>query len=486
MHNSSGKLLYTAVFAAVIVVLVTTCRGSFVNDSSDMTVSPWNVAPTITNTFFDDFATGINNDNWRVENDQWGGATNNGVKPVNVFFTTNRAVAAAFGSESGGVVVLQSNGDFMQTLDRRREGASLVTRQAFGPGKYEARIKVLPRLGQCTALWTYWRGDAGSNISFENYEQIRYSEIDIELPLWADYRNISGVTYQYFSDSWDWETQVNKRREVVNIENRSIPALNDGQWHTFAFDWRTNVATGDRGIIWYVDGEEFGRKSTWIPEYTATFNIGSWFPQDVPWIGDPIFETAYMYIDWVRITEYNDPVKTGSPGEGINGTAANLDSNPIPLTNYIANGTFGQALTVQNMRNQNITSWTQTAGTVTRGTGPNRLNLAGDSKTMQPIGGQYAGYTFSLDVDAQVTGGTGTCKAYVEYCSGSAITQNPALMVRGQSQAIEFTAGSREMKNRVFTVTSTNTNANVNHLRVVIETEAGTTATVYEVKMFLN
>ncbi|MDR0426341.1 MAG: glycoside hydrolase family 16 protein [Clostridiales bacterium] len=443
-------------------------------------VSPWNKAPSVKSVFYDDFASGIDGNIWRIENDAWG-ANNNGVRPANISYTTDKNVAKEFGAESGGVAVLQSNGDFMQAADRRREGANLVTRQAFGPGKYEVRMKVLPRLGQCTALWTYWSGNSGSGIPYENYTQIRYSEIDIELPLWGDFRNISGVSYQYFSSSWDWATQVNNRRDVLNVEDRSVPALNDGRWHTFAFDWRTDAANGDRGVIWYADGKEFGRKSTWIPEYTATFNIANWFPEEVPWIGDPTFETAYMYVDWVRITQYDDPAKIGSTGVGSGGTATNLGARPIPLTDYIANGTFGQALTVKNTRNQDITSWTQAAGAVKRAAEPNRLMLEGGSKATQAIGAQYAGYTFSLDVDAEVTGGTGKCRAYVEYCNGDTAIQNPALTVVGRSEALEFTGGERAAQKLVFTVVG----AGVNHIRLVIETEAGTTASVYRTSMFL-
>lgn len=63
---------------------------------------------------------------------------------------------------TGGIAVLRSYGDLQQDPSKRRQGSALITRQTFGPGKFEVRMKVLPRLGQCTAFWTYY-SNGGKN-----------------------------------------------------------------------------------------------------------------------------------------------------------------------------------------------------------------------------------------------------------------------------------------------------------------------------------
>ncbi len=435
--------------------------------------SVWNVQPTVKNEFYEDFSKGISNSVWEVSNQKWG-ANNNGTSSQNVFYSTDPANVEAFGA-SKGVAVLQSNGDFFKTENRRRQGSCLITKQAYGPGRYEVRLKVVPRLGQCSTIWTYYNGGGGRN--FQDYLQNKYSEIDIETALWADYRNILGVSYQYYSDAWTWP-QVQQRRDSKYLENKSLSPYNDGKWHTLCFDWRTDKKNNDRAVIWYLDGKEFGRATNWVPEYKATFWIGNWFPDDVSWLGDPLFDTAYMYIDWVKITEYDDPVSEGARG-GSGGTATDLGSAPIPQNNYITNGNFSQPLTVKNTKGADITSWvTENAAKV-----ENRLDISSGGKAAQTISAQYDGYTFSLDVDAQITGGTGKCKVYAEYLSGQTNVVNPALSVVGKSDAIEFTSQDRIVKNLTFTVKG---GFSVQYVRIIIETESGTAASIYDAKMYLQ
>jgi hypothetical protein len=436
----------------------------------------WNKEPVIKNIFYEDFSGGIDTSVWEVSNQNWG-ANNNGTAASNVFYSADKARVEAFGA-TGGVAVLRSNGDFYQPsgeLNKRRQGSALITKRAFGPGRYEVRLKVVPVPGQCSTVWTYYNGGGGAN--FADYLQNKYSEIDIETFLWADYRNILGVSYQYYHESWDWNTQIQNRRDAVYKDDQALSPYNDGQWHTLSFEWRTDKANGDRAVVWFLDGTEFGRALNWVPEYKATFWIGNWFPDDVSWIGNPLFENAYMYVDWVRITEYDDFCMEGAKG-GSGGAATNLGSAAIPLNNYIVNGGFTQALTVKNTKNEDISSWQVSGASLSSG----KLTLSGGGRASQAVGAQYAGYSFDLRIDGRVTAGGGKCKVYAEFLSGRTDIVNPTLSVVARSEELYFTAGAREQKTLRFTMTGGHS---VQYVRVVIETESGVTAEIYGAEMFL-
>ncbi|MDR0555023.1 MAG: glycoside hydrolase family 16 protein, partial [Treponema sp.] len=353
---------------------------------------PWNREPVVTGSFFDDFSSGIDRTVWVATTYGWGEA-NNGTSPDNVLFSTDSAQAAAGGAESGGIVVLRANGDYHEDPSRRRQGASLLSRRAFGPGKYEVRMKVVPRLGQCTAAWTYWNG-GGATV-----ETNRYSEIDIEMLRDADYRQWSGTAYKYF---YDWNTLAVRRDGVVKRAG-----LNDGNWHTYGFEWRTDAENGDEGVRWYMDGVQVLDIRGYTPLHTAHFQLGAWFPNEPSWVGIPDFEEAYMYVDWVRITGYDDPVTIGAVATEGGGDPVDLGKNPLPRNNYISNGMF------KRFSGGAFTGWEKTAGAAAP-QGEGGVMLTEEARIAQLIRGQYSGYRFDLTVDAQVTAGNGALTARVE------------------------------------------------------------------------
>ena len=268
----------------------------------------WNTEPVVSNVFYDDFENGITSDKWTSTDNGWG-VNNNGVTSKNVMYSTDKERVEAEDA-TGGIVILKTTGDYAEDKNKRRQGAVIITRDDFGAGKYEARVRVLPREGQCTALWTYWNGTPSAT----KLEDSKYCEIDIELPEKGDFRQMSGTTYEKYID----KKNMNQSSAKINFEQKGMGdfSLNDGKWHTLAFEWRT--AENDTGIIWYVDGQTVLKHTTNIPVYTAPFWIGSHFPDLPAWIGVPNFDTAYMYVDWVRITEYDEPTideSNGSAGE---------------------------------------------------------------------------------------------------------------------------------------------------------------------------
>lgn len=174
-------------------------------------------------------------------------------------------------------------------------------------------------------MWTYYNNWA------PKAEERRYSEIDVELPHGGDYRRWSGTTYKNYMSG----DEMVSRSEVVY----SPSPLNDGKWHTLAFEWRTDAANGDEAVVWYQDGREVLRLCEAVPHYTATFWVASLFQDAIAWLGDPQFETAYMYVDWVKITEYTDPVQPGNAEKesGFSFTGKNIGTSPVPKTDYLAN-----------------------------------------------------------------------------------------------------------------------------------------------------
>lgn len=255
--------------------------------------------------FFDDFDSGIDFNNWAISKSRWG-TGNGGVIPENVNYTAD------------GVVVMQANGDLydgpfvgVNSANGKRTGAKIETRAPFGPGRYEVRMKAMPRFGATTAIWTYEYVD-GLN-----------QEIDIELNVEND-----------FQVAWftNWVTLDDKVSKPVNtgIVN------NDWEWHTYKFEWHTNPNRVD----YYIDDILFQTATSNIPTYASRFNIGVWFPD--AWAGTPDFETDYMYVDWVKITPYldNDYINTT---EWIDASPAQYyPTNPIdyPIANLISNPGF--------------------------------------------------------------------------------------------------------------------------------------------------
>ena len=87
---------------------------------------------------------------------------------------------------------------------------------------------------------------------------------DIEMPMEGSFKKWSGTSYERFID---WNILAD--RQTVMADEPEEGGLNDGQWHTYAFEWRTDAANGDRGVIWYRDGEKMGEAREFVPNYKA-------------------------------------------------------------------------------------------------------------------------------------------------------------------------------------------------------------------------
>lgn len=254
------------------------------------------------NVYFDDFLNGIDRNYWKVGNKQWG-INNGGVIYQNVNYTED------------GIVVLQCNGDYydgdlvgINKPNGKRTGALIKTQKALGPGRYEVKLKVLPRFGSTTAIWTYYFKDGLNH------------EIDIETNVHNDFK-------VFMTTNWISLTQKS------SVPTKTNTVLNDNEWHVFRFDWHTNP----KRVDYYLDDVLISTQKSYVPDHAGEFNIGNWFPDS--WAGTPDFETDYTFVDWFRYTPFknNDYVKTPDAGpdpvdfypkKPIKMPIGNLISNP--------------------------------------------------------------------------------------------------------------------------------------------------------------
>jgi len=280
--------------------------------------------------FFDDFVGGVSSKNWYIGNGAWGSG-NGGVVPANV------------GYSDDGVLILRGNGLYytgndikgVGTLkDGRNTGAALISKFLTGPGHYEIKMKLLPRQGACTAFWTFTNraNKTGAN---DNHE------IDIELPGGKKdgiitFKNV--LNTNYVTENYYLSQDVNLKKA---FSADSEICLNDGEWHTFGFDWYTNPAQ----VIYFIDGRVSAIGDAFVPTLQTRLWLGNWFPNNAGFVGSSYFETDYMYIDWVKYLPFDStqPFEAYTPNVTVETAAEDAyPSAPMayPEVNKISNGDF--------------------------------------------------------------------------------------------------------------------------------------------------
>ena len=463
--------------------------------------SPWTEEPVVKSVFFSDFGNDESiGENWSLVNYGWG---QNGVSYSNAGFTRSPGVVSKQGA-TGGIIVLNSYGNYYKDPSKRGQGACLISNRLFGPGLYEIRMKVVPRFGPCSTAWSYYTNSyaidtaTGPVYGHNTAENIQYHEIDIECPrIGKGFNGWGGVAYEeYYQDAEnlgeDGLGRVVNHSTGVSVTTES--PYNDGQWHTFAFEWRTqgydyDPSEGENpgAIIWYMDGKEVARTAKNTPYYPDQLWIGNWYPDNATdWLGVADFDEAYMYIDWVRITEYEDEYRTvGKDGEVIKpdlGGCVLFSSSPggntnwaanLPINNYISNGSFSYGDGTEAI------GWDLTDATRTS----DGLRLEGGRAT-QEISAQYAGYTFFLEGTGVLSSGV-SGRIYVEnisgeYAPGSNDNRKMEERVIGKSDAIVF-GTSEETLSMEFTLPE-----GTNNLRVVVESDDGSIFVLKNLRMHLK
>ena len=279
--------------------------------------------------FFDDFTNGVDYDSWIISEDCWG-SNKGGLTVKNLFYTDE------------GTLLFRANGNFYSkdevkgygsVKDGRCTGASLVSKFVTGPGRYEVKMKPMPRLGGCTAFWTY------SNRPVAGSENDNH-EIDIELPGGMrhgihsfDYMMNTNYTTETYMDNEDFL--------IADVTNNKVIHLNDGEFHTFGFDWYTNPEV----IVYYVDGVITQVSDIFVPYLLTRIWVAIWISISDAFMGEPNFETDFLEIDWINYIPFDstqpftectvDSVSQSCPKE-------DYPTSPVsrPIVNKVANGDF--------------------------------------------------------------------------------------------------------------------------------------------------
>lgn len=174
---------------------------------------------------------------------------------------------------------------YTRVEDGTRVGGLVITRERWGPGRYEIRMKNLPKPGGCSCIWNYYQvaGD--------------YTEIDIEMPAngkagAANWSNWAGLNTYYPNEG------------TISAKNQDLGApQNDGSFHVYRWDWY-DPENGSARVDFYLDGKFLHSSLRNIPRSPAQLWVGNW---PAPWSGDFRYDTQHLYVDWVKITALGPP-----------------------------------------------------------------------------------------------------------------------------------------------------------------------------------
>ncbi|MGI2293551.1 glycoside hydrolase family 16 protein [Paenibacillus sp. GXUN7292] len=259
-----------------------------------------------TSIFFDDFqGNKLDTTKWLTAFKQWGGNNaNGGVLPQNVSVQDGKLVIEAYGYQYTGDVK-GINRDFSLRPDGKRVGGAIATLDYYASGKYEVRMKVAPQLGVASAIWTfhyeeYEPGDPmykNKPVGGEDYYAVNH-EIDMEFP------GRPGPAHTNFSfDRGLFNTWIGENDDEYTTEYASLgQAVDDGQFHTYRFDWHTGDDNEQKRVEFYIDDVLIHTTTDHVPTHASRLWIGAWFPNS--WAGTPDFDIETLEVDWVKITPF--------------------------------------------------------------------------------------------------------------------------------------------------------------------------------------
>ena len=257
--------------------------------------------------FFDNFYDiEIDKTKWHLADRSWGRG-NGGVIPDLVNLNGH------------GVCILKGHGDQYDGPvwgygQKERVGACLVTKEFFGSGRYEVKAKVFPRIGACTAFWTFFYKEYyKSSSEFDYYRKLGYidhggyviinHEIDIEIPGRPDALNNFNRDISFnlaLCNNWKG---IHQSEHTVTTSDWGMDAR--GKYHIYRFDWHTGGDDEIARVDFYFDNKLIRTITTHIPTFKSQYWVGVWFPDG--WAGVPDFNIAYLQIDWIKIHPFNEP-----------------------------------------------------------------------------------------------------------------------------------------------------------------------------------
>lgn len=269
------------------------------------------------NIFYDDFSSSRLDSNWVVSHRKWGANDNKGVSANNVFLNTkdDKLIIRALGNQ-------HLENSTIDGIGGPLSGGAIVLKDTVRPGRFEVRMKTTYRAGICAAFWTYTEdGDANNH------------EIDIELP------PRSGNTNPFDEVLF---TNWVSGSEIEQSQHKLSYYLNDGEYHTFAFDWY--YSKSHKQIDYFIDGAKLAshKDQNYVPYLPSRLWLGAWIPNNEGFVGLPNFDTSYMEIDYVKYSPFlNQEAVTLGTASGCGNTS--LEYKIItekPRYEWISNGTF--------------------------------------------------------------------------------------------------------------------------------------------------
>jgi len=244
---------------------------------------------------------------WRLAQRQWGGAgVNGGVLPALVGVHDGYCHLVAHGDRHQGLPI-GIDKDCTPRDDGTRVGGVMATRAYYGSGRYEVRMKVAPRFGVATAMWTFhyielYPGDPGyveKPVGGTDYYAVNH-EIDIEMP-GRPGPEVEAIGFDHaLMNTWIGENADEHTTNYV-----PLPPQDDGGFHVYRFDWHTGGGGEQPRVEFYVDDVLVHVEHDHVPQHAGRFMVGVWFPNR--WAGRPAFATTEAVVDWVRITPFHEP-----------------------------------------------------------------------------------------------------------------------------------------------------------------------------------
>lgn len=172
---------------------------------------------------------------------------------------------------------LTIDNDLTPSVDIPYAGGEFRSKEFYGYGRYEVRMRPIKNDGVVSSFFTY-TGPSDNN---------PWDEIDIEF-LGKD---TTIVQFNYFTNS---------QGDHEHIHDLGFDAAED--FHTYAFEWHEDK------IVWFVDGVEVYSATENIPVTKSKIMMNAWCGEGVDgWLN--VFDDANIPLtaeyEWVRFTPFD-------------------------------------------------------------------------------------------------------------------------------------------------------------------------------------
>lgn len=336
---------------------------------------------------YDDFSSNSLNNNWVVSHRKWGGYDNKGVSADNVFLDTanGKVIIRALGNQ-------HIENSTVGGIGGPVSGGALIMKEAARPGRYETKMKVAYRVGVCNAFWTYTENNLGQN-----------HEIDIEFPF-KDNKGNNAFNEVIFTN---YIGESNFQQTHTKLDYH----LNDGEYHTFAFDWY--YSSTHKVIHYYIDSILLASHytSSKLPFLPSRLWLGCWVPNNPGFVGLPDFDQCFMEIDYFKYSPFlnqEDVTKGNAGGAGQTSTAYHIIDHGFDKYDWMSNGSFNAVNKSQSMEDRGY----EVTGNVLLYNGFDHdglassggLKMGASSSINYKIDSTYAGYTYKLSTYYKGTG----------------------------------------------------------------------------------